>query len=94
MAFVLGEHLAQRFHPVGGEGDGLLVVGVVDPEATVLRPHVGGHVPQQILVLAEDLGGTADGDRGARRCQGQAARSTGIARRQFQGSSAARSVIL
>jgi hypothetical protein len=29
---------------VGCEGDGLLVVGVVDPEATVLRTHIRGHV--------------------------------------------------
>ena len=28
-------------------------VGAVDPQAAVLRLHVGGHVPQQLLVLAE-----------------------------------------
>ena len=92
--FVLREHLPQVFHPVGCEGDGLLVVGVVDPKATVLRSHIRGHVPQQLLVLAEDFCGTAECDRVTWCRHGQAARSTEMGRRQFQGSSAARSVIL
>jgi hypothetical protein len=92
--FVLREHPSQVFHPVRGEGDGLLVVGVIDPEAAVLRLHVRGHVPQQLLVLAKDLGGAADCYRVSWCCHDQAARSTGMARRQFQGSSAARSLIL
>jgi hypothetical protein len=29
----------------------------------VLRLHIRGHIPQQLLVLAEDLGGAADRDR-------------------------------
>jgi hypothetical protein len=41
--FVLREHLPQVFHPGRGEGGGLLVVGVIDPEAAVLRLHVRGH---------------------------------------------------
>ena len=94
MTFVLWEHLAQVIHPVGSEGEGLLVIGVVDPEAAVLGLHVGGYVPQHLFVLAEDFGGTADGDCGSRRCHGQAARATGGARRQFQGNNAAKSVIL
>src|SRR5213080_2993250 len=49
----------QVFHPVVGEDDGLLVVGVVDPEAAVLRLHIRDHVPQQLLVLAKDLGSAA-----------------------------------
>jgi hypothetical protein len=92
--FVLWEHLPQVFHPVRGEGGGLLVVGVIDPEAAVLRLHVRGHVPQQLLVLAKDLGGATNRYRVSWCCHGQAARSTGMTRRQFQGSSAARSVIL
>jgi hypothetical protein len=77
-----------------GEGEGLLIVGIMDPEAAVLRLHVGGHVPQQVLVLAGDLGSAANGDRLTWRCLRQAARSSGNGRRQFQGRSAARSVIL
>ena len=92
--FVLGEHLPQVFHSGMGEGDGLLVIGIVDPEAAVLRRHVVNHVPQQFFILAEDLGSAADRDRVTRCCQRQAARSRGNARRQFQGSRAARSVIL
>jgi hypothetical protein len=48
---------------VWGEGDGLLVIGVVNPEAAVLRLRIGGNVPQQFLVLAKDLCGAADRDR-------------------------------
>jgi len=33
---MLGEHLAQLFHPGGGEGDGVLVVHIVDRYAAVL----------------------------------------------------------
>jgi hypothetical protein len=46
--------------PSWGEGEGLLIVGAVDPQAAVLRLHVGCYVPQQLLVLAEDLGGALD----------------------------------
>jgi hypothetical protein len=90
----LGEHLSQVFHADGGKGDGLLVFDIVDPETAVLRLHVGSHVPEQILVLSEDFGGAADRGRVTWCCQRQAARSRGNGRRQFQGSSAARSVIL
>jgi hypothetical protein len=82
------------FHPVGGEGNRLLIAGVVDLQAAVLRPHVGDHIPQHLLVLAEHLGGAADRDCMSWCCHGQAARSTGSERREFQRSSAARSVIL
>ena len=94
MTFVLWEHLAQVIHPVGSEGEGLLVIGVVDPEAAVLRLHVGSHVPQQLLVLAEHLGGATDRDRVSRCRHNQAARWTAGGPRQFQGSSAASSVAL
>jgi hypothetical protein len=35
----------------------------MDPEAAVLRLHVGGHVPERILVLAKNFSSTADRDR-------------------------------
>jgi hypothetical protein len=60
----------------------------------VFRLHIRGHVPQQLLVLAKNLGRAADRDRVSWCCHGQAARATGIAWRQFQGSSAAKSLIL
>jgi len=75
-AFVLWEHLLQAFHSGGREGDGLAVISVVDPEAAVLRLHVRGDLPQQRLVLAEDFGGTADGDGVGWGRHGQAARAT------------------
>jgi hypothetical protein len=49
----------QISHPGGRERDGLLVVGAIDPEAAVFRLHVGSQVPQELLVAAEDFGGTA-----------------------------------
>ena len=51
-------------------------------------------VPQELLVLAEDFGGAADGETRKPAPPCQAARATGIAWRQFHGSSAANSVIL
>jgi hypothetical protein len=48
LCFYAGWFLA-GIHPVRGEGDGLLVVGVIDSKAAVLRFHFRGHVPQQIL---------------------------------------------
>ena len=92
--YVCTPHLLQVFHPGGREGDGLLVVSVVDPEATVLRLHVGGHVPQQRLVLAEDFGGAADGDCVGWRRHGQAARATGIAWRDVPPSNVPNSACL
>src|SRR5437773_10779089 len=83
--FVLREHLAQVVYPVGGEGDGLLVVGAVNPEAAILRLHVDRHVPQQLFVLAEDFGGTADGDCGSRLRH--------VRRRGRQGSPGANSTV-
>ncbi len=71
VAFALGDHLAQIFHAVRREGDGLLVVGIVDPETAVLRAHVGGHFPEQLLILAEDFGSVADRDRVTWCCHGQ-----------------------
>jgi hypothetical protein len=58
--FAFCEQLSQVIHCGGREGDGLMVVGVVDPQAAVLRLHIRGHVPQQGLVLAEDFGGAAE----------------------------------
>jgi Reverse transcriptase (RNA-dependent DNA polymerase) len=81
-------------HGIGRERDGLLVIGVIDPKASVLRLHVRNQLPQQLLVLAKDFCGAADRDRVSWCCHSQAARSSGMARRQFQGSSAAKSVIL
>jgi hypothetical protein len=60
----------------------------------VLRLHFRGHIPQQLFVLAKDLGGAANRYRVSWCCHGQSARSTGMARRQFQASSAAKSLIL
>ena len=94
VSFMLREHLLQAFHPGGRDGDGLLVIRVVDPEAAVLRLHVRGDRPQQRLVLAEGFGGAADGDGVGLGRHGQAARAAGAAQRQFQGNSATRSVIL
>jgi hypothetical protein len=91
---MLREQLAQLLDTIGREGHGLLVVDVVNPKAAILRFHVGRQVPQELLVLAEDFGGAADGDCVGWRRHGQAARSTAVARHQFQGSNAARSVIL
>jgi hypothetical protein len=60
---VVRDQLAQAFQSTVGKGDGLLVAGVVDPEASVLWLHLVGQVPQQLLVLAEDFGGSADRER-------------------------------
>jgi hypothetical protein len=56
--------------------------------------HLGESEGNGLLVLAKEFGGTADGDCGGPRHHGQAVPAIGIAWRQFQGSSAARSVIL
>src|SRR6516162_5483389 len=41
-AFVLREQLSQIFHSGGREGNRLLILGAMDPEATVLRIHLVG----------------------------------------------------
>ncbi len=73
---------------------GLLVVGAIDPEAAILRIHIVSQVPQELLVLAEDFSGAADGERGKPAPPYQAARARGIAWGQFHGNRAANSVIL
>src|SRR5262245_45194834 len=80
VTLVLWEHLPQVFDPFGRERDGLLVVGVIDPKAAVLRLHVRNQLPQQLLVLAKDFCGAADRDRVSWCCHSQAARSSRMAR--------------
>ena len=71
----------QAFYPGGREGDGLLLIRVVDPEASVVRFRAE---PQQRLVLAEDFDGAADCDgAGSRRHVGGAGDRNDAAR--FQG---------
>jgi hypothetical protein len=43
IAFVLGEQPVPIFDPGGAEGEDLLVVGAVDPEAVVFRLHAATH---------------------------------------------------
>src|SRR5438067_12095585 len=64
---VLREQLPQIFHSGGRERNGLLILGAMDPEAAVLRIHLISQVPQELLVLAEDFGGAADGECEGRR---------------------------
>ena len=64
---MLREQLPQIFHPGRREGDGLLVVGTMDPEAAILWIHLVSQVPQELLVLAEHFGGAADGECESRR---------------------------
>ena len=59
-------------HPGRREGDGLLVVGTMDPEAAILWIHLVSQVPQELLVLGEHFGGAADGE-----CESRAAMSGG-----------------
>ena len=42
IAFVLREQVSQIFHSGGREGNRLLILGAMDPEATVLRIHLVG----------------------------------------------------
>jgi hypothetical protein len=93
VAFVLREVLAQVFHPVGSKGDGLLVVGVKDPEAAAPAPC---RYPYPTATLRPRRGVRPHGGGLSRVLAppSQAARSTRSGGRQFQGSNAARSVIL
>jgi hypothetical protein len=51
----LREQLPQVFQTGSREGEGLLVASAIDPEAAILRTHVVGRIPQELLVLAEDF---------------------------------------
>ena len=42
IAFVLREQVSQIFHSGGREGNRLLILGAMDPEATVLGIHLVG----------------------------------------------------
>lgn len=66
MRLCFREQLPKVFHSGRREGEGLLVAVAVDPEAAVLRIHLVSQVPQELLVLAEDLGGAVEGEGGSR----------------------------
>lgn len=68
-------------------GGDLLIVGPVDPEATVLQFHVDIDLPQQLGVLAEHFGGEREGVDPGDRSHGQAASLVPDRGRQFQGRS-------
>jgi hypothetical protein len=74
---MLQEQLLQIFESAISEGDGLLVGGSVDPEASILGLDCVDQVRQQLLVFAEEFGSSGDGDGGSRRCHCQAAWSIG-----------------
>ena len=65
----------------------------MDPETAVFRFQAVDQVPQHVLVLAEDLGGSTDREHVTWRRHDQAPQSTRTTR-QFQGKTAARSVAL
>ena len=87
VGFVLADEVGQAFEAEVREGGDLLVVGPMDPEATVLRCHVDIDVPQQLGVLTEHLGGEREGIDPGDRSHGQAASLASDRECQFQGRS-------
>ena len=60
MAFVIRDQFSKTVQPMVGEGHGLPIVGVVDPEAAVLWFQAVEHTPQELFILTEDLGSSTD----------------------------------
>jgi len=59
---MLRDQFPQLLQPGICEGQRFLLVSPVDPETAVFGIRVIRKVPQQLLVLAEDLSGTGDGE--------------------------------
>src|SRR5229473_1382428 len=59
---MLGDQFLQIFQPAIREGHRVLFVGTIDPKTAVFRLHVDCKVPQWLLVLADDLSDTGDGE--------------------------------